>query len=253
MPLDNVGTRSNNAFDELALFFEDLGERFWDLASSVDGKPILGPYLTAPFYDIARLNFKLASGSRAWANLYYQVITLLDRGVSIETLNEFIKRLFPGWDRFRTQTNAFIRDILVSLIRYGSQFIYYPGNWVRDRLREVWPELYNLVADFDRYLFSWFQRNFYLLYLLYRDPRAFFQTLIKYLIADAYAFLQDPVGFMKTRIAQWLGVPYSFWNNPFLEIFNRILQTFETMFLSVSSRLYRLSERVLRFFWEGVS
>ncbi len=248
---DPVPWRGKNAFDSIAFGFENLGRSFFDLANKIQGVPLLGNWLSPGFRAVSGLMFIEGRGAREFADLYGQLLRIIERGFGINDLDALLQLLYPPWRQFRTQTDSWLRDHLARILRGANEFLADPARWVLNRVRDFSPQAYEILRDFTQAYLNWLQRHFPLLYTLYRDPRSFITRLVEMISYDVASLLRDPVYWLKDNIARWLGIPYAFWSDPWRIFTEMILTWLERNFDRISTRVSRFVESALRFVWEG--
>jgi hypothetical protein len=57
---------------------------------------------------------------------------------------------------------------------------------------------------------------------------------------------------LKERIRIFMGLPADFWYRPFYYVAHYVVERIEIELIEYRDPIYRMGEKVLRYFWEGV-
>ena len=236
----------------LANRFWDLSDTFYRLYLTVYDVLLLGKYLAEPFYQVCVFFNALGNAMISFVGAWEQVVSAVNQAVSYWDLDSVISGLFGQWYALRSNPVGWVRDRLSDTLADAWFFFYQPGTWVLERIRSYSPQMYAWLVDFPGTFRSWLASSYTWAYLIFYDPTALLLGLAYQLSYDAYRLLADPSSFIQEKLASVMLWPTGFWADPAGFIWEWLAAHVEAHIQVWTQRFYRLSERILRYWWEGV-
>lgn len=252
MALPEYNTWVDNVLEDIRNWAWKVRNYFFGFTDQYRGHWLLGWFaenVSEPIgnaLDVIGLRIDQLRDRFYWVDRF--VHDILDRWL----IDDIIREIWGDFWRIVRDPSGWVYDKLSHFFPRWSQFITQTKHWVIDYIEDnsAW------IRDFLDDPIWWFREvvnvHMHNLYELYRDPWGFIENILYYNAHNLWELLRDFDGFVKRRLADWFGFPYDFWDRPFDWLTHAVMRVLETGPREWRDRLYTLSERVLRWFWEGV-
>jgi len=252
MALPNYNTWTDNILEDIRNLAWSIRNRFFGFTDQYRGHWLLGWFaenVSEPIgnaLDVIGLRIDQIRDRLYWVDRF--IHDILDRWLIDDIIREIwsefwrithdpigwvkwkVSEWFPRWSQFITQTKSWVIDYLEDGVWWIKDFLYNPIWWFREVVNVHMHDLYRF----------------------WQDPWTFISDLLYYNAYDLWKLIYSFDVVVKDKITAWLGFGPDFWDRPYDWLTHAVMRVLETGPREWRDRLYRLSERVLRWFWEGV-
>lgn len=231
---------------------KNVSLQFKGISDSIRDIPLLGKYLYLPFWWVYFYLDLVQDGVRKFQSYYLDVVAGVQDALGYVGLDDALAVLFGEWKSFRAAPTIWFKNKIRDTIAGAETLFTNAGKWVLERIRDFSPTVYAWLMDFPLTFDGWVRTAYPWVYKLFHDPKAFFRELAYEIAYDLGRLLFDTKVFLQQSLSDWLDLPPGFWANPRQGLWDYLLREFEERFQPIAPRVYRLGERILRYFVEGV-
>jgi hypothetical protein len=230
----------------------DLHYRFYGLYSDTKNIPILGTWLSTPFWYVAALFDDAATNVYQFAGWLETVINALNSALSYVNLDTAIRALWGDFWYIVHYPTSWVQDRLTSIVKDAQTFINNPGTWIVNRIRDYSNDAWGWVTATEGKLRTFIYNTSTGAYNLFYDQSTFLVNLAykkDYQLGKLFA---DPLGYIKSLIPAIPTIPGDLISNPGGFITGWLMTELEDRVPSYKDRLYSLAEKTIRLLWEGI-
>ena len=233
------------ALRDAANWLDSIGDWFENI-------PIIGDPIHWWFHFVASGLNTAAAGADDAQRLIDAAMTLASDIWTSLGFGTMMSAVWTAWKDIRDFPASWIWGHVREWSLDIQNFLDFPATWVADKLG-VWATwFWSFLTNRNQWFKDWMQASFTAIKKFIDDPLGYVKKLLTDDIVHLSSLFDTPVDWLKARIEETLGIPHSAWLNPLAWAFEAWLNYIEDWFLTYWTWMYRLSERVLRYFWERV-
>jgi hypothetical protein len=252
MVLPQYDTWTDNILEDIRNLVWTVRNHFYGFTDTYRGHWLLGWFaenVSEPIgnsLDIVGLRIDTFRDRLYWVDRF--VHDILDKWL----IDDIIQEIWADFWRLTRDPSGWVSAQLTKFMPRWTQFITQTKQWVID-----WIEDYAYwIRDFLDNPVWWFREvinaHMHNLYTFWQDPWKYIEDLLYYNAYDLWRIMNDFDGVLKDRLADWFGFGLDFWDRPFDWFTHAVLRVLETGSHEWRDRVYKLGQRLLRYFWEGV-
>jgi hypothetical protein len=236
----------------IATGLSNVGQWFYTLWNTTRNVPILGTWLSSPFYNLYILF------NDAWLDMYSfglqadTFIRYLDNALAYFNLDTAINNIWSDFIYFIHYPLSWVTGYVKALIKDADSFLYNPGGWIVSRIWDYSSDVWNWLINTESKLRAFIQKTSQSAYNLFYDESTFLVNMAYKKDYNLGKLFSDPVNYIKSLIPGIPQLPGDLLTNPGGFVIGYFISELQVHAASYKDKLYPLAERFLRLLWEGV-
>lgn len=163
-----------------------------------------------------------------------------------------IQALWYDWKYLKGDPTSFVYNLLQGVADHFSDWIHDSGRWVLDRIYDVNPFAYKVLTDPGGALDHILSGIFSQWGQFKADPWLAVKMYLYEHDYPLYTFVRDPDNWVKLKVGQWLNLRPGFTVDFGGAMRQWIFDQIGALWDDNKDAIYKMGEKWLRYFWEGV-
>ncbi len=231
--------------------FLSVGATFGNIASTMNGIPVMGPPVAALFSAVGFTLHECGVGFDRLIYYWNLLSAFVGGGLDPSAVIGVLNNIWSGFLDFLHDPAGFVRSVVGTFDPGWGAMIEDPVQWLRTTLFYMFPFLIGLFHDPGQWLYDQLEAFSPGLGIFLTNPVLWFAMFLSRYFPDLADLFSDPLSWVKRKAWEWLGVDPEFWSNPAGYMIERGMLYIEIRAATLRARLLTFGERVLYIVWEG--
>jgi len=219
---------------------------------AMQGIPVIGTGVASHIFDVAHSISTLAGDMVQLMTKVRDIEQWLNNLRYNRLVASLITEVWTDFSAIASNPGYYIKTKMLEFVPYLEDWIWNPLGLLLSLIKTIDPDLSAIISGG----WHWIRDKMYIympaLVSFADNPFGYIRDTLNAYIPGMSTFLSDPVVWLKLKFTDELGVSYSFWYDPWRYVWEYVLTYVEGYVITYQTRLYRLGERILRLFWEGI-